>query len=120
MTRERQLVISRCIEDGNQGCHAKSHSWFNNEGVQLSVREHILSSGEKLTAQGIAKEVGEYLKSNRARDAVAKILGSEIAFQLGELAEIPANLRIQSRTAQNWLKHIGFSYNSVTKRVYID
>ncbi len=88
------MVISRCIEDGNQGYQAKSHFWFNNEGVQLSVRDYISSSGEKLTAWGIAKAVGEYLKSNRARDAIAKILGSEIAFQLDELAEIPANFRI--------------------------
>ena len=73
-----------------------------------------------MTARGIAKAVGEYLKSNRARDAVAKILGSEIAFQLDELAEIPANLRIRSRIAQNWLKRMGFSYNRVTKGVYID
>ncbi len=29
VTWERQWVTSRCIEDGNQGCHAKSHSWFN-------------------------------------------------------------------------------------------
>ena len=82
------MVISRCIEDGNQGCHAKSHFWFNNEGVQLSVREHISSSVEKLTAQGIAKAVGEYLKSNRARDVVAKVLGNEIAFQLDKLADL--------------------------------
>ena len=80
VTWERQWVTSHCIEDGNQGCHAKSHSWFNDEGVQLSVREHISSSGEKLTAWRIAKAVGEYLKSNQARDAVAEILESEIAF----------------------------------------
>ncbi len=73
-----------------------------------------------MTARGFAKAVGEYLKSNRARDAIAKILGSEIAFQLDELAEIPANLRIRSRIAQNWLKRMGFSYNRVTKGVYID
>ncbi len=36
------------------------------------------------------------------------------------MAEIPANLRIRSRTAQNWLKRMGFSYNRVTKGVYID
>ena len=75
MTWDRQWVTSCCIEDGNQGCHAKSHSWFNDEGVQLSVREHISSSGEKLTAWRIAKAVGEYLKSNRARDSAAEILG---------------------------------------------
>ena len=114
------MVTSRCIQDGNQGCHAKSHSWFNDEDVQLSVREHISSSGEKLTAREIAKAVGKYLKSNQARDAFAEILGSEIAFQLDELAEIPANLRIRSRIAQNWLKRMGFSYNRVTKGVYID
>ncbi len=119
VTWERQWVTSHYIEDGNQGCHPKSYSWFNNEGVQLSVQDHIWSSGEKLTARDIAKVVGEYLKSNWARNAVAKILGSEIAFQLDELAEIPANLRIRSRIAQNWLKHMGFSYNRVTKGIYI-
>ncbi len=73
-----------------------------------------------MTARGIAKAVGEYLKSNRARDAVAEILGSEIAFQVDELAKIPANLQIQSRTSRNWVKRIGFSYNRVTKGVYIN
>ncbi len=87
---ERQLVTSRCIGDGSQGCHAKSHSWFNDEGVQLFDREHILPSGEKLTAQGIAKAVEEYLKSNQARDAVAEILGSEIAYS----------------SWMNWLKYL--------------
>ena len=62
----------------------------------------------------------EYLKSNQARNAVAKILSSKIALQLDELAEIPANLRIRSRTAQNWLKRMGINYNIVTKGVYID
>ncbi len=92
VTWQHQLITSRCIEDGNQGCHAKSHSWFNDKSVQLSVQEHISLSGEKLTALGITKAVGKYLKSNRAKDVVAEILSSEIAFQLDELAEILANL----------------------------
>ncbi len=37
VTWKRQWVTSRCIENGNLGCHAKSHSWFNSEGVQLSA-----------------------------------------------------------------------------------
>ncbi len=101
VTWERQWVTSRCIENGNQRCHAKSHFWFNDKGVQLCIQKHFSSSGEKLTAWGVAKAVGEYLKSNQARDAVAEVLGNEIAFQLNGLAEIPANLRIRPRTAQN-------------------
>ncbi len=61
VTWERQWVTPYCIANRNQGCHTKSHFQFNDEGIQLSVREHISSSGKKLTALGIAKVVREYL-----------------------------------------------------------
>ena len=34
-------MTKRCSEEGKQGCHTKSYSWFNDEGVQLAVRECI-------------------------------------------------------------------------------
>ena len=49
----------RCIEEGKQGCHTKSQFWFN-EGVTLAVHECISSSGDKFSAQKLAKAVGDY------------------------------------------------------------
>ena len=38
--RERQ------IPEGKRGCHAKINSWFNDEGVQIAVREWCASAGD--------------------------------------------------------------------------
>ena len=54
-------MTKRCIEGKKQGCYTKSHSWFNDEAVQLAVREYISSSGNKLSAQKLAKAVGDHL-----------------------------------------------------------
>ena len=63
VTWEIQWMTKRCIEEGKQGCHTKSHSWFNDEGVQLAVCECISSSGDKLSAQKLAKALGDHLGS---------------------------------------------------------
>jgi hypothetical protein len=48
-----KLVISECmylkdgkIPESRRGCYAKTQSWFNDEGIQLAVREWIAQSGE--------------------------------------------------------------------------
>ena len=49
------------IKGKKQGCHTKSHSWFNDKGIQLAVHECISYSRDKLKAQKLAKAVGDYL-----------------------------------------------------------
>lgn len=36
---ERQWRSGQAIEEGRRGCYGKSHSWFNDEGVRLHIRE---------------------------------------------------------------------------------
>ena len=43
-------MTKQCIEKEKQGYHIKSHSWFNNEGVQLVVHECISLFRDKLSA----------------------------------------------------------------------
>ena len=63
-------MTKRCIEEGKQGCHTKSHLWFNDEGVQLLVHEYISFSGDKLSAQKLAKAVKDYLGSQTVTNTV--------------------------------------------------
>lgn len=46
ITWERCWVRSREIPEGKQGCFQKTQSWFNDETVQLVVREWISRTGE--------------------------------------------------------------------------
>ncbi len=108
------------IEEGRQGCHTKSQSWFNDEGVQLAVRECIASSGDKLSAQKIARAVGEYLGSERVTSTVEDVLGKEATSEPNASKYLPPGLRIKVRTARNWLKRMGLHYHTVSKNVYID
>ena len=43
-------MTKRYIKERKQSCYIKSHSWFNDEGVQLAICECISSSGDKLSA----------------------------------------------------------------------
>lgn len=120
---ERQWVSEKQIEEGQQGCHIKSRSWFNDEGVQIAVRESIASSGDKLTAQRIAQVVGEYLGSEKATTTVQNILTESIALSgpvILESLNTSRGLKIRLRTARKWLKCMGFYYGTVSKNVYID
>ena len=38
---------SQKIDEGKRGCHSKTRSWFNDEGVLLAAREWISSAGER-------------------------------------------------------------------------
>lgn len=123
VTWERQWIAEKNIEEGQQGCHIKSQSWFNDEGVQIAVRESIASSGDKLTAQRIAQAVGEYLGSEKATATVQSILGESEALTDPIISAAPnqsRGLKVRLRTARNWLKRMGFHYGTVSKNVYID
>ena len=44
---EGKWIRERVIPEGKSGYHAKSSSWFNDEGVQLAVREWCAGAGER-------------------------------------------------------------------------
>ena len=56
-------MTKRSIKEEKQGSHIKSHSWFNDEGVQLAIRECISCFRDKLSAQKLVKAVDDYLVS---------------------------------------------------------
>lgn len=113
-------MTTRCIEEGKQGCHTKSRSWFNDEGVQLAVREFISSSRDKLLAQKLAKAVGDYLSSQMVTNIVQGILEKNFTSGKNSTKQLPPGLRIRVRTARSWLKRLGLHYHTVSKNVYID
>ena len=43
---EGTWIRHRLIPEGKRGCHAKTSSWFNDEGVQIAVREWCAGAGE--------------------------------------------------------------------------
>ena len=115
VTWEIQWMTKRCIEEGKQGCHTKSHSWFNDEGVQLAVCECISSSGDKLSAQKLAKAVGDHLGSQTVTNTVQEILERESTLGKNSTKQLPPGLQIKVRTARNWLKRLGLHYHTVSK-----
>lgn len=44
---EGTWIRERKISEGRQGCNAKITSWFNDEGVQMAVREWCAGAGER-------------------------------------------------------------------------
>ena len=44
---EGTWIQERKISEGKQGCNAKVSSWFNDEGVQMAVREWCAGVGER-------------------------------------------------------------------------
>jgi hypothetical protein len=49
---ELQWMRGEKIEEGKQGCFTKTSSWFDDEGVQLAVREWLAGAGEGETKAG--------------------------------------------------------------------
>ena len=43
---ERSWIRERKIPEGKRGYFAKTFSWFNDEGVQIAVREWCAGAGE--------------------------------------------------------------------------
>ena len=85
----------RCIKKRKQGCHTKSQSWFNDEGVQLAVRECIPSFGDKLSAQKLAKAVGDYLSSQMVTNTVQEILKKDLTSGENSTKQLPPGLWIR-------------------------
>ena len=58
ITWEREWIEKGVIAEGNRGCAAKTRSWFNDEGVQLAVREWISGAGEGIFSVAIIGGAG--------------------------------------------------------------
>lgn len=97
-------MTDQTIEEGKQGCHIKSQSWFNDKGVQLAVREFISCSGDKLSAHKLAKAVGEYLGSKTVTSTVENILKQEASLRENNTHQLHPETKIKVKTAQRWLK----------------
>jgi len=50
VTWELQWILEGKIEEGRRGCYAKTRSWFNDEGVQIAVREWLAGMGESMSS----------------------------------------------------------------------
>lgn len=46
VTWERTWISERTIDEGRRSCFGKSKSWFEDEGVQLAIREWLSGAGE--------------------------------------------------------------------------
>ena len=88
-------MTKRCIEEGKQDSHTKSHSEFNDEGVQLAVRECISSSEDKLSAQKLAKAVGDHLGLQTVTNTVPEILERESILGENSTEQLPLDLQIK-------------------------
>ena len=91
-------MTNESIEEGKIGCHIKSYSWFNDERVQLAVRKYISCSENMLSAQNLAKAVGEYLGSQTVTSTMKNILEQEAT---SEAEQLSVSSRIRVQTAQN-------------------
>lgn len=108
----------RQIPEGKKGCFAKTRSWFNDEGVELAVREYIASAGEAVTAGNIAKVVGDYLSSDKAVSVLNQLLRDA---EEKEKPQASVRMSIKIRTARKWMrKRMGLRYQKITKHVYFD
>jgi len=94
-----------------------------------------------ITAHGLAMAIGDYLRSQRAAEIMEEVFGAGME-RLGESSSADdiedrvgmgggstvgdgrgkgrRQARIRARTAQRWLKKMGFTYGEVRKCVYID
>jgi hypothetical protein len=104
---ELQFLKGEEVAHGKKGCHAKTRSWFNDEGVLLAAREYIAGAGEKVTAYALAKAIGNYLDSERATEAVNHCLN-------------PESTSIRAHTARGSLHKLGLHYTAAKKGVYVD
>jgi len=86
-----------------RGQFSEVSSWLTDEGVLLTIREHISAVGEKLASHELAKAVNEYLKEEN-------IIGGAEDWEHS----------ISERTARIWLNKLGFQWKDVRKGVYVD
>ena len=71
------------------------------------------------TAYGLAKVVGEHLRSEKAKEIVREALEFDDS-NPGEKRKRDKAAGIRARTARNWLKQLDFDWKEVRKGVYID
>lgn len=111
------------IPEGKRGCHTKSHSWFNDEGVQLAVRDFLngpeAMEGKRVSGHQIAKVVGEHLDSHRIGQSVVEAFDDSHR-GISHLTNMRTR-RIKARTARRWLGWMGLQHCKLTKKaVYVD
>ena len=119
VTWERMWIRGKGIPEGRQGCDTKLSSLFNDEEVQLFVREFISLKKEEITSSLLAQAVTEFVGSRE--------MGAHFQASL-ELVEAeredegqqkrPSSLK--ARAATMWLSKMGYSWCSAKKGVYID
>ena len=73
-----------------------------------------------MSAQKLAKAVGDYLGSQTVTNTVQEILEKESTLGEKSTKRLLPGLQIRVRTARNWLKKLGLHYHTVLKNVYID
>ena len=95
VTWEIQLMTKRYIEEVKQGCHTKFHSWFNDKKVQLAVHKCISLFKDKLSAQKLAKAVGDYWSSQIVTNTVQEILERESTLNKNNIKLLPFGLQIK-------------------------
>jgi len=74
----------------------------------------------EITAHRLAQAVGEYLDSERAKQAIHDCLESATTENSSATATGERSHRIRVRTTRCWLNNMGFHYGVVQKGVYID
>ncbi|RPA87789.1 hypothetical protein BJ508DRAFT_357373 [Ascobolus immersus RN42] len=111
------------IEEGRKGCHVKTKTWFNDEGVQLAAREFVQNSegGRKVTAAKLAKAIGEYLASDTATGIVSGAFNDTTLTEAEFQSQANHRTRrVTARTARRWLKKMGFRHCRMAKGVFYD
>ena len=63
-------IHGKGIPEGRTGCHTKISSLFNDEEVQLFVREFISTKKEEITAPLLASVVTEFIGLKEMGDRV--------------------------------------------------
>ena len=111
-------IQNESIPEGRSGCHTKLSSLFNDEEVQLFVREFISSKGEEITSSLLAQAVTEFVGSKEMGANVQASLEMADAETDGNEHREPKSLK--ARAARYWLKSMGYSWRNAKKGVYID
>ena len=73
-----------------------------------------------MSAQKLAKAVGDYLSSQKVTNTIQEILEKDLTSGENSTKQLPPGLRIRVQTARNWLKRLGLHYHTIPKNVYID
>lgn len=73
-----------------------------------------------MSAQKLAKAVGDYLGSQTITNTIQEILEKKSTLGENNIKQLPLGLQIRVQTAWNWLKKLGFYYHTVLKNIYID